>query len=74
MNKIESKLSRSSAAAEKSRIIQLRRRAGERRQLFLFEKSTHELHDELSRSMTKEREKNLFFLLLVNIESEKLKI
>lgn len=43
INKIESAknpLSRSSAAAEKSRIMQLRKRAEERKQLFLFEKSS----------------------------------
>lgn len=81
MNKIESAknlLSRSSAAAENSRIIQLRRRAEERRQPFLFEKSTQSVFLNCMVScqgaLQKKGEKNPYFLLLlVDIKSGKLK-
>lgn len=81
MNKIESAknlLSRSSAAAENSRIIQLRRRAEERRQPFLFEKSTQSVFLNCMVScqgaLQKKGEKTPYFLLLlVDIKSGKLK-
>lgn len=71
MNKIESAenlLSSSSAAAEKSWIMHLRKREEEERQLYL--RNQLSLHGELPR--TKEWKKNPFLLLLVDIKSGKL--
>lgn len=75
MNKIESKLSRSSAAAEKNRLMQLRRRAGERRQLFIWEINSVFLNCMMScqGAWQKKGETPLFLLLPVDIENGKLK-
>lgn len=73
MNKIESSenlLSSSSAAAEKSWIMQLRKREEEGRQLYL--RNQLSLHGELPRTKEWKKKKNPFLLLLVAIKSGKL--